>query len=180
MPESKKLSELISDLVLTYISRSKSENINDFEEKTFKVLTIKQRIDVYERTIDQKFEELRCVTPGPVRNLDEMLKELVDKKFEELRCECKKEECSLPKDWEEMVTLYAVKDYAVNKIEERMNEEKRWSYYTQVMIDRFYAEYKKFERYMTTKEWIKIAVAKIISTLKEYDANSKRDSKKSE
>lgn len=103
MPESKKLSELISDLVLTYISRSKSENINDFEEKTFEVLAIKQRIDVYERTIDQKFEELRCITPGPVRNLDEMLKELVDKKFEELRCSCEKHKL---KEWKESLSLF--------------------------------------------------------------------------
>ena len=92
MPESKKLSELIQELVITNIKRQMTGNSDEYDQYLFDIMTTKQEIDSYFRKIDQKFEELRCVTPGPVRNLDNMLKELVDKKFEELRCECGKVE----------------------------------------------------------------------------------------
>lgn len=83
MPESKKLSELINDLVWNHTTYLGSNN---------EILS--------EELINQR----------------RILKNQIDQKFEELRCECRKKEYPLPKDWEEMVTLYAVKDYAKNKI----------------------------------------------------------------
>lgn len=142
MPESKKLSELISDLSRFHARAEYTDDMSEYH-KTIEI------IGLIKNQIDQKFEELRCITPGPVMNLNEMLKE-----------------------WKESLRLF-----------EQVMESKKKEYPLFEGKNEFYlSEENARKGIQEIKEILFRRGNEIQKRMLEiiYDANSKRDSKKSE
>lgn len=184
MPESKKLSELIEELI-NYLNEQKEEKIMGFSGKLYEepILEVKNQID-------QKFEELKLevkVEDLPIYKsiieriikLEEMNKEKNVSKFPIRdgnlvcdRCSQIVGGCDFNKENSKLGIANRAIAYRDAIYEEDIKKENnKWSDIQIMISNRILSEYQKHKN-LPEGFWITIAVKKIISSLKEYETDT--------